>query len=237
MLKPSDRMSWFTCLACAAFGWLGSVDFSHSSADPSGLCLEAAAFAASESGVPYNVLLAITLVETGRAAGEQLKPWPWAVNQGGDGNWFQSEAEAQAYVQSALDQGVTNIDVGCFQLNHRWHAENFPSLQEMLDPAQNGLYAARLLARLQAETGDWSSAAAAYHSRTPEYAERYRAKFEGVMAQLGDATPGLASAPRLAAAEPEERPNLFPLLVRGPAGSGGSLVPATEGRTRLIGAP
>ena len=46
--------------------------------DPSSLCVDAARSAARVTGVPVNVLLAVTLVETGR----DRKPWPWTVNVG-----------------------------------------------------------------------------------------------------------------------------------------------------------
>ncbi len=50
--------------------------------------------AAEETGVPYDVLLAISKVETAR----DNRPWPWTVNFGGDGKWFDSAAEAEASV-------------------------------------------------------------------------------------------------------------------------------------------
>jgi hypothetical protein len=199
--------------------------------DPSSLCLDAAADAAVRTGVPRNVLVAIALVETGQTRNGQLRPWPWTINEGGDGQWFASKAEAVGKAQDAIDLGATNVDLGCFQLNYRWHAENFASLEDMLDPLANALYAAGFLARLHAETGNWSDAAAAYHSRTPEYAERYRARFDTALAGLDDAPITLAEA------APAAQPNGFPLLVRGRPGAFGSLVPATNAAARLIGAP
>jgi hypothetical protein len=195
--------------------------------DPSALCLRAASDAAAATGVPYDVLLAIALVETGRDA----RPWPWTVNAGGDGRWFDSADEAEAHVAELLDQGVTNVDLGCFQLNHRWHSGGFASVADMLDPDMNAAYAARFLARLYGESGDWATAAAAYHSKTPEYAKVYRAKFEAAFAGLSGAEP-----PAEAEALPDpDRTNSFPLLVVGGAGRNGSLVPATSGGRRLIG--
>jgi Transglycosylase SLT domain len=199
--------------------------------DPSSLCLDAAAKAAARTGVPRNVLVAIALVETGQSRNGQQQPWPWTINEGGDGQWFASKAEAVEKAQGAIDLGATNVDLGCFQLNYRWHAEHFASLDDMLDPLQNALYAAGFLARLHAGTGNWPDAAAAYHSRTPEYAERYRAKFDIALA-------GLDGGPiTLAEAAPEMQPNGFRLLIGGKPGAFGSLVPATDATIRLIGAP
>jgi hypothetical protein len=190
--------------------------------DPAGLCLAAAARAADQTGVPYDVLLAISTVETGR----NNRPWPWTVNFGGDGHWFDTAAEAEASVADAVNRGVTNVDLGCFQLNYRWHAEGFGSISDMLDPDRNALYAAEFLADHFAETGDWALAAAAYHSATPEHAETYQAKFEAVYASLSG-----AEVPSVA----EPRVNRFPLLLGGNTGTGGSLVPQGPGGLRLIG--
>jgi hypothetical protein len=192
--------------------------------DPSNLCLEAAADAARATGVPYEVLLAVAVVETGR----DDRPWPWTVNVAGDGQWFDTKDAAEAHAQQMLDQGLTNLDVGCFQLNIHWHSKGFGSLSDMLDPELNAGYAAEFLAGHYAETGDWAAAAAAYHSATPEHAERYRALFEETYASLGESDmPDPAGD--LA------RDNRFPLLLAGPAGGNGSLVPLATGGGPLIG--
>jgi hypothetical protein len=198
----------------------------HPSSDPSALCVAAARSAADRTGVPFDALLAIAVVETGR----DLRPWPWTVNLAGEGYWLDDRADAETLVQEALDLGRTNIDLGCFQLNYRWHAAGFASINAMLDPEENAVYAARYLARHYAQTGDWALAAAAYHSATPEYADRYKARYEAAFAELGGgpSDPGSGPAPRS---------NGFPFLVAGGSGRNGSLVPATSGGLRLFGAP
>ena len=200
-------------------------------ASPSDLCIEAARDAAERTGVPYHVLLAITLIETGQRRDGDVRPWPWATNSSGDSRWFDTLAEAEAHVQGLLDQGLTNVDLGCFQLNYRWHARNFASVSDMLDPGLNADYAARFLRDLQTRTGDWGSAAAAYHSSTPEYAQRYRMKFDTAYAALDGGEVLLAEA------ETDERTNGFPLLIAGRNGQFGSLVPSTAGAVPLFGAP
>jgi len=196
--------------------------------DPAGLCLAAAADAAVRTGVPYDVLLAITRVETGR----NNRPWPWTVNFGGEGKWFDTAAEAEASVAEAVEQGATNLDLGCFQLNYRWHSDKFDSIAAMLDPEENAIYAAQFLAGHFARTGDWALAAAAYHSVTPEHAERYKASFEAAYAgEIGSGP----DAPAEPVATP--RTNRFPLLLAGVTGARGSLVPTGTGGSPLIGAP
>lgn len=225
---PRNRTRLKTPLT-AAMALLLSAALAQGREDPSDLCLQAALDAAKQTGVPFSVLRAISMVETGRDG----RPWPWTVNFGGDGRWFDSAVEAEAEAAAALGQGATNVDLGCFQLNYRWHAEGFASVSDMLDPAQNALYAAEYLADHFAQTGDWALAAAAYHSATPEFATSYQAKFEAAYAQLEDSAPRTKDT----GSDPSERENRFPLLVAGSTGSGGSLVPASPGGVRLIGAP
>ncbi|OYW62402.1 MAG: hypothetical protein B7Z10_11480 [Rhodobacterales bacterium 32-66-7] len=200
----------------------------YAAPDPAQLCRKAAADAARNSGVPEEVLLAITLVETGRAD----QPWPWTVTVDGVGHWLDSADSAEQMIEAALADGISNIDIGCFQLNYRWHANAFLSAEDMLDPEGNALYAATFLASHYDRTGDWASAAAAYHSTTPEYAEVYRARFEDRLAGLAADGGG----PR-AMQDRADVPNRFPLLIAGVAGARGSLVPAGTGGQRLIGGP
>lgn len=206
-------------------------------ASEASLCRLAAQNASARTGVPQDVLLAITLAETGRSIGGKAQAWPWAMNTGGESHWFSTADELYSAAESRLSAGATNIDLGCFQLNYRWHSAGFPSLQAMIDPDLNALYAARFLADLYRETGDWSAAAAAYHSRTPEYADAYRARFETILAQVRD-EPESGTDPVMladAAERPEPSINRFPLLRAGARGSAGSLVPLGQAGQRLIG--
>lgn len=201
-------------------------------ADPGDLCDAAAARAAEATGVPLAVLRAITRAETGRGRDGRLQPWPWTVNMEGAGRWFDSLGAALAHVQAHLDAGARSFDLGCFQINHRWHGEAFASLDEMFDPNANALHAARFLARLHDETGDWTRAAGAYHSRTSELADRYVARFEHILAGLQEAPAAYAGA--LPGTVP--RPNTYPLLQATAAGAAlGSLVPlAIAARPALV---
>ena len=215
--------------------------------DVSAVCDRAASQAAQETGVPLSVLRAISLTETGRRQGGQLRPWPWTVNMEGKGSWFASLPEAYAYVQKEMARGATSFDLGCFQINYRWHGENFGSVREMFDPLANARYAAQFIANLKAELGDWSRAAGAFHSRTPEYANRYRARFDQIRADLGGSS-DIPEIPDIVLAENRRqgraggffgdlreaaaRENLYPLLRGGGGGSGGSLFPAGASGTR-----
>lgn len=146
------------------------------------ICDDAAHRASGATGVPADVLLTITRLETGR--GKSGDPWPWTVNHAGAGTWFRTEDEARSYVFSQVKRGASNLDIGCFQINYRWHGDAFRSLDDMFDPDRNATYAAHFLKQLESELGTWTEAVGAYHSRTPEFAERYKAKFRQIHASL-----------------------------------------------------
>ncbi len=167
-------------------------------AGPAEICEGAIARGAAREGVPQPVLHAISLTETGRSDAGRFRPYPWAINREGKGYWFDSREEALAFARASVAAGRPSFDVGCFQINYYWHGRNFSSLEAMFDPDVGAAYAARFLKSLHAERGDWSRAAGAYHSQTPERAGVYRARFDRILAGLGG-----RPLPVVAAAEPE----------------------------------
>ncbi len=153
-------------------------------ATPAMLCEQVAMQVAAETGVPADVLGALTLTETGRRQDGVLRPWPWAVNAEGAGTWFDDPRQALDFASARVAAGRTNVDIGCFQLNFRWHGQNFGSVAEMFDPLANARYAAGFLRELYAESGDWRAAAGMFHSRRPADAARYLARFDDLRAHL-----------------------------------------------------
>lgn len=195
----------------------------QTSPSPAELCETAASRAGDSFGVPRSVMLAISLAETGRREGAVLRPWPWAINFAGEGHWFASAAEAIDAALARQAEGLSNFDVGCFQINYRWHGDAFLSLDEMIDPEANARYAAQFLAQLHERHGSWDAAAAAYHSNTADLAADYRSRFEAIHDGLASSAVALAGSI-----------NRFPLLRAGAAGSRGSIVPAQSGLGRLL---
>jgi hypothetical protein len=173
----------------------------RAAASQGNVCDTAARQAARAHGVPADVLLALTRAETGRTVSGDYTPWPWTVNVGGEGRWFQNMTSALSFVNEQLASGRRSIDVGCFQINIRWHGQNFGSLSEMFDPQQNANHAATYLKQMFERSGDWLSAAGAYHSKTPEFAMRYKARFETILSDLAEA-PRQPSAGFLQAGQP-----------------------------------
>lgn len=191
-------------------------------------CVDAALRAARDTGVPPDLLVAITLTET-RYQGTS---WPWTINLEGEGFWYPTAEEAIARTGEILETGGTP-DVGCFQISTAWHPDAFASVKDMFDPDLNAAYAARLLRDLYDGTGSWADAVGDYHSRDPDLGGAYMMRVGATLAEL-QASNTAAAAP---ASADRPRRNGFPLLAGGMPTNGASLFPRLSGGTPLIGAP
>ena len=121
-----------------------------------------------------------------------------------------SKAAAIAEVERLRAQGVTNIDVGCMQINLYHHPKAFDSLEQAFDPDRNIAYAIGFLRELRDRWGSWTRAVGNYHSNTPTLSGRYRAKvFKMVYAEKHRAAKRRRAArlaARLASAQRDLRP-------------------------------
>lgn len=153
--------------------------------------------------IPTKLLDAIALVESGRLdpVTRRVLPWAWTINVGGEGHFYASKADAIAAAQGLLANGVRSIDVGCMQVNLMHHPDAFPSLELAFDPQANVSYAAHFLSQLYRQTSSWLSAAAAYHSQTPDLGADYQQRVMAVwplarqFAQAAAAARGAVTAP------------------------------------------
>ncbi|MDO8606348.1 MAG: murein transglycosylase [Phaeospirillum sp.] len=161
------------------------------------LCAAEASANERSYGIPAALLHSISIVESGRYDSERRATiaWPWTVTAEGQGHYLPSKAEAIAEVKRLKARGVKNIDVGCMQVNLRYHPEAFANLEQAFDPAANVGYAARFLKGLFGATNHWPTAASYYHSQTPNLAAAYRERLMKVWNGAG-ASAQVASAPR-----------------------------------------
>lgn len=136
-------------------------------------CLGAILAAQDRYGIPGNLLLAVGLQEAGLKRSGKLTVWPWTVNAAGDGRMFKTADKAKEWVRARQAAGVDSIDVGCMQVNLRWHPDAFVSLDQAFDPVANVDYAARFLKDLYSRTGNWMKAAGSYHSFNEQARTRY----------------------------------------------------------------
>ena len=147
-------------------------------------CESLATAAGRAAGLPDGLLPAIARIESGRSQRGTMRAWPWTLNHAGQGLYFDTPAEALAYLRRATAGGRTNIDVGCMQINHYWHGQAFENLSAMLDPVTNVSYAVQYLTKLHARHGSWAEAVRRYHSPDPDRGKRYLARFSDARAQI-----------------------------------------------------
>ena len=135
----------------------------------------------SETNLPIHLLSSISRVEAGRklSSGE-VKGWPWSINHAGKGLYFETKKGALKYLKNAVSNGSKNIDVGCMQLNYRWHKGAFSSLDEMFDPEKNIQYAAKFVKELYGRHQNWEDVIKHYHSNKKKFNVPYYQKVSKV---------------------------------------------------------
>ena len=162
----------------------------------SSLCLAAAKEASADYGVSFDLLQTVAAVESGvwNEFHNAYVAWPWTVNAKGRGYYFKTKEEAVAAAKKFIASGVKSIDVGCMQINMKFHGEAFSSIEEAMDPVNNVRYSAKFLRKLYSRNGnDWKQAAKSYHSGNSTegalYAGRLEKRFEAYkIAGLSDST-------------------------------------------------
>ncbi len=168
----SRRLAHRVTLIALLLGIHLAVTAASAKADP---CSSAIERASRQTGVPAPLLHAIADLESGMQLRDRRVSWPWAVNDGRP-LMFRNRETALAHVETLLAAGRENVDIGCMQINWRWHGGAFGSPAALIEPTVNVLYAARYLAALRGELGSWAAAVSAYHSRREEAAAKYRCR-------------------------------------------------------------
>jgi Transglycosylase SLT domain len=188
--QPITRAIRAGCLAAAlliavpAAALAGASGLPAVGDNPWTMCAKATNRVERQEGIPRQLLRAISKAESGRLhkAKQIVMAWPWTVMAEGRGRYLETKAEAVAEVEGLRARGVKNIDVGCMQVNLKYHPRAFASLEDAFDPLTNVRYAASFLTSLAAEQGSWAKAAAYYHSQNPERYRVYRSKVREIWA-------------------------------------------------------
>lgn len=136
-------------------------------------CEALAERAALDEGIPPGLMTAIARVESGRTVQGRFRAWPWTLNNAGNGSYHPDKDTALAALDQMLASGIRNVDIGCMQINWRWHSGAFGDAASMMDPVENTRYAARFLRALHDRHGDWTQAVEHYHSSDPERGRSY----------------------------------------------------------------
>lgn len=132
----------------------------HASPASMRLCEAEIKRASAKYGVPLGMLYSVGLTETGVRGSLH----PYALNIEGRAVFANSRAEARRRLEQAHQSGATLVDLGCMQINHKYHHAKFTSVDQMLDPRKNVEYAARFLRELKARHNTWTMAVARYHA-------------------------------------------------------------------------
>lgn len=177
MLANSAPLKWAVILAGLA--WAPAVSAKSNDSNKLGsdarICAEVISEVEQVRKIPGQLLLAIALAESGRwdAAKRARFAWPWTVTAGGKGRFFASKTAAIAHVRELQTTGVRNIDVGCMQVNLKYHPKAFANLDQAFDPRVNAAYAGELVDKLRRATRSWTQAVRHYHSNHYKRGQAY----------------------------------------------------------------
>lgn len=150
-------------------------------------CAAATQKAEQQFGIKPHLLQTIAMVESGRWNTNLGKrtAWPWTVHANGKGHYYKSKNEAVAAVKAMQKQGITNIDVGCMQINLKYHGRAFSSVEDAFDPEKNAAYSAQFLMQLHKRNKeDWQKTAMHYHSKNWHKGMNYKNRLEKQYAEF-----------------------------------------------------
>ena len=127
--------------------------------------------------IPKNLLLSIGKSESGRILKNNKHViWPWTVNHAGKSLFFDTKKQMKKYVLENVEKKDFNLDVGCMQINLKWHKNNFKKISDMFAVEPNVSYAASFLLQLKNKHGSWDKAIKHYHSSDPKKNKSYLIK-------------------------------------------------------------
>ena len=85
---------------------------------------------------------------------------------------LKTEDDAVQHVMLLQSLGVRNINVGCMQINLKYHKNE--NISSWFSPPHNIEYAGKFLSKLHKQMGSWKNAVAFYHSGSKSvYHEKY----------------------------------------------------------------
>ncbi len=206
------KISFFILLFTLLINFSGVHSQSMNSHQDALRCEYLAKDAEKKYGLPENILLSISRVESGyQKVDGVVRAWPWTLNAGGDSAYFQTKEDALRSLEDRIKNGVTNIDIGCMQLNFRWHKDFFNNLSDMINPIENVDYAARFLNKLHQRHRSWEKAVKYYHSSKSKFNVKYYRKVKAVWKKENNES---SLAPKLVAAVVSPKPKKANIFIK-----------------------
>ena len=132
-----------------------------------------------QTDIPKGLLLGIGKAEAIRKINNKYIIWPWTINHAGKSLFFDTKKQMSNYVFKTLKRNDFNIDVGCMQINIKWHKNNFKKISDMFEVNPNISYAASFIKQLKNKHGSWDKAIKHYHSSDPKKNNPYLIKVKG----------------------------------------------------------
>lgn len=156
-------------------------------------CPTLIAQAEARRNIPRGLLMAIAVTESALNG----RPNPYAMNIAGRAYHASGTQEMANIIQSNWSRGVRSIDVGCMQINLKFHGQKFARLTDLLDSPTNVEYGASYLISLAADEGSWKQAVMSYHNKNnPARRQWYGCKVWNNYLRLAGAQSGFIACGR-----------------------------------------
>ena len=139
-----------------------------------------------QTEIPKGLLLGIGKAEAIRKIKNKFVIWPWTINHAGKSMFFDTKKQMRNYVFKNLKRNDLNMDVGCMQINIKWHKNNFKKISDMFEVNPNISYAASFLQQLKNKHGSWDNAIKHYHSSDPKKNKPYLIKVKSFWKKIED---------------------------------------------------
>ena len=139
-----------------------------------------------QTDIPKGLLLGIGKAEAIRKINNKYIIWPWTINHAGKSMFFDTKKQMRNYVFKNLKRNDLNMDVGCMQINIKWHKNNFKKISDMFEVNPNISYAASFLQQLKNKHGSWDNAIKHYHSSDPKKNKPYLIKVKSFWKKIED---------------------------------------------------
>ena len=144
---------------------------------------------ADECTIPHKVMMGIAQVESGYGA----KPYPFLIGLNGvdkkrgkailntyQGRWIESrsfdcldEENCIAAADALIKNGIYNIDLGMFQINHFFHYKYAEDIASYFDYEKSYAITCKVIEECVAQKGYSWEGISCYHSKTPSKNRRY----------------------------------------------------------------
>ena len=139
-------------------------------------CRQIADVIEKKINIPNKLLSSISITESGYFKNGNFAPWPWTLNINGKSKFFDTKQEMTIFLNQKLSENIKNIDIGCMQINYKYHSMNFKKIDDMINPELNVQYAGIFLKKLFKKYRSWNKAISFYHSSDPLRMKKYLIK-------------------------------------------------------------